>query len=82
MTLTKSAEEYDRIKDGLVDGTLDPETISFADWLHVSFLTLYHASEELHSEPKIVHKGNVFHLHVCVQGVVPAQQIEKLKNKV
>ena len=82
MTLTKSAEEYERIKDGLVDGTLDPESITFADWLQVSFLTLYNASEELHSEPKIVHKGNVYHLHVCVQGVIPAQPVEALQNKV
>ena len=82
MTLTKSAEEYETIKDGLLDGSLDPESISFADWLHVSFLSLYSKSEELHTEPKLVYKGSVYHLHVCVQGVVPAQPVDLLRQKV
>jgi len=82
MTTTVSAEDYERIRAGLIDGTLDPESITFADWLQVSFLNLYNAGEELHVEPKIVHKGNVYHLHTCVQGIVPAAPVESLKNKV
>ncbi len=78
----ESSLDFKRIRDGLNDGTLDLSTISVQDWLEVTFLSMY-GGDEVHIDTSIVDRGCVYHLHMCVQGVVPpGQQVKQLKNKV
>ncbi len=78
----ESSHDFERIRDGLTDGTLDLSTISVQEWLEVSFLSMY-GGEELHIDTKVISKGCVYHLHLCVQQVIPpGQQVARLKTKV
>lgn len=73
-------KDCERIRKGIIDGTLDLRTISMATWLLVSYLNLYDM-KETHAEQAIAFQGNVYNLHFCVAGVVPPAQTDKLRNK-
>ncbi len=73
-------KDCERIRKGIIDGTLDLHTISMATWLHVSYLALYD-QHETHAEQAIAFQGNVYNLHFCVSGVVPPAPSAKLREK-
>ena len=73
-------EGCEKIREGLINGTIDLTTISVAQWLHVSYLSLF-AQKETHMEQAVVYEGNVYNLHLCVSGVVPPEAAEKLRDK-
>ncbi|KKL27733.1 hypothetical protein LCGC14_2382220 [marine sediment metagenome] len=73
-------EGCEKIREGLIKGTIDLTTISVAQWLHVSYLALF-AQKETHMERAVVYEGNVYNLHLCVSGVMPPEATAKLKHK-
>ena len=80
MQFTISPSDSERLITGLRDGTLDLNTVSMAEYLQISFLTLM-SGEEIHIEQKMVAGGNVFNLHACVSSVTPSQPMKSLREK-
>ena len=75
-----SPERCAEIREGLLKGTIDLREVSLAQWIHVSYLTLFD-KKETHLEQAIVYEGNVYNLHLCVSGVIPPASPEKLREK-
>jgi len=69
------------IIDGIDNGTLDYATVTMEEWLQVSFLSLFHG-EEVHIELPIVYGGCAFHLHACVEQVVPGADVPPLRKEI
>lgn len=76
-----SRSECEQKLNALRNGVLDLNSISVQEWIEMSYMSLF-MNQELHLDVNIVDRGNVFHLHTCVQGVVPPVPTEKLGQKV
>lgn len=68
------------IVQGINDATLDYATVTLEEWLQVSFLHLYHG-EEVHIELPVVYGGAAFHLHACVEQVIPGEETAALRRQ-
>jgi hypothetical protein len=80
MKITTSPSDFARIRDELVAGELDLESITLKEYLDVSFLSLYDGLE-VNSDIRVVYQGNVYQLHTCVTGVVPASPVKELRDE-
>lgn len=72
--------ECAKIREKIMEGTLDLRTISLAQWMHVSFLSLFN-QQETHIQQTVLFQGSVYSLHACVNGVVPPEAVARLKEK-
>ena len=69
----RTKEILERLEAGRVEG------ISLKEFMEVSFLALM-SGDEVHVEEEIMHGGNVFCLHACVNSVTPNQPISALRK--
>jgi hypothetical protein len=77
--ITTSPSDFARIRDELIAGTLDLDSITLKEYLDVSFLSLFDKLE-VNSDHRVFYQGNIYQLHACVTGVVPNQPVEDLRK--
>ncbi len=78
--ISMSNNEFELLRSGIEAGTVDLAEISAEELLHMSFLSIF-GGDILHVDRNIVHKGNMYDVHFCVQGVAPNQQVEAINKK-
>lgn len=81
MRSTPSKERIVEIVDGIRDNTIDYDTVSMQEWLQISFLMLFDG-DEVHMELPIIYGGSTYHLHACVEQVVPPGGATPYRNKI
>jgi hypothetical protein len=76
---TISRSRIAEVFEGIMTGTVDYDTVTFREWLEVSFIMLYD-TQELHAEVPVIYGGGVYHLHACVEAISPPEKMSGLKE--
>jgi len=75
-----ASEDFKKLRQQFRDGTLDLTRVSVAEWLNLSFLTMFNA-EQIHLEQPVLFKGSMYSMHACVSSVVPPEKTTNLRKK-
>jgi len=76
------SNDFEKMRAGLNNGTLDLTKVSVAEWMYCSMMAMFADTDSVEINQEIVYQGNYFRMHACIDGVTPSYPMKVVERQV